>query len=207
MIYVGTKAKSIIRKAKYNDVIATEFLRNSIKAYAKNAGYMAEKLPFHSKFLKYVSGIDPIAMHTKSETTLRYLLELPKHVNKILQDSDTFERKCRKILIDVQLPPCLVNHSATSLDHWWYSIRKGYLVLSEFSLALLTKFHGLPVKSSFNMMGDMIDKKSCKMKVETHSSIQTVKYAMMAKAIQPQIDLQVFSKEKQTKQSFASPVT
>ena len=102
MIYVGTKAKSIIRKAKYNDVIATEFLRNSIKAYAKNVAYMAQKLPFHSKFLKYVFGIDPAAMHAKSETTLRYLLELPKYVDNILQDNDTFERKCRKILIDVE---------------------------------------------------------------------------------------------------------
>ena len=53
----------------------------------------------------------------------------------------------------------------------------------------------------------MIDKKSCKMKLETYSSIQIVKYAMMAKVIQPQIDLQVFPKEKQTNQSFASPVT
>ena len=61
---------------------------------------MSQKIPFHSKFLKYVSEIDPVAIHAKSETILSYLLELLKHFNNVLQDSDTFERECCKILIN-----------------------------------------------------------------------------------------------------------
>ena len=60
---------------------------------------------------------------------------------------------------NVELTPCLVNHSPTRAGHWWYSIRKDYPV----SLALLTIFHGLSVESS--MMGDIIEKKSRRIKV------------------------------------------
>ena len=99
LIFVGAKSKSIIGKAKNNDVIVTEFLQNLIKVSAKCSWNMAPKVQFHNTFLKYVCEIDPVAIHAKSETTC-YLLELPKYVSNILQYT-TFLRECYKILIDV----------------------------------------------------------------------------------------------------------
>ena len=50
LIFVGAKAKSIIRKTKNNNVIVTEFLQNFMKAYAKCVRYMSQKFPFHNTF-------------------------------------------------------------------------------------------------------------------------------------------------------------
>ena len=47
--------------------------------------------------------------------------------------------------------------------------------------AALSVFHGPRVESSFNAMGDVMDKKSSQMNMETHSSFQDVKYALKAR--------------------------
>lgn len=88
---------------------------------------MAPKVLFHDKFLKYLCGIDSIAIHAKSETTC-YLLELPKYVSNILQYT-TFLRECYKILINVEIPHCFANHYPTRADHWWHCIQKDYSAL------------------------------------------------------------------------------
>ena len=49
------------------------------------------------------------------------------------------------------------------------------------SLALLTIFHGPRVKSSSIVLGDVMDKKSGRINMSTHSAIQTVKYSLNAK--------------------------
>ena len=118
LIFVGAKAKSIIGKAKNNDVVVTKFLHNAIKAYAKCTRYMALKRLFHNMFLKYVvSGIDPVVIHAKSETTLRYLLELPKHISNILQDSDIFEENVAKsfLMLIYKLVLPIITHKGRSL--------------------------------------------------------------------------------------------
>ena len=49
------------------------------------------------------------------------------------------------------------------------------------SLALLTIFHGPRVESSSIVLGDVMDKKSGRINMSTHSAIQTVKYSLNAK--------------------------
>ena len=49
------------------------------------------------------------------------------------------------------------------------------------SLALLTIFHGPRVESSSIVLGDIMDKKSGRINMSTHSAIQTVKYSLNAK--------------------------
>ena len=49
------------------------------------------------------------------------------------------------------------------------------------SLALLTIFHGPRVESSSIVLGDVMDKKTGRINMSTHSAIQTVKYSLNAK--------------------------
>ena len=45
---------------------------------------------------------------------------------------------------------------------------------------LLSCFHGPHVESSFNVMSDIIDKKSGKIKIETYNAIQNIKFGLRA---------------------------
>ena len=47
------------------------------------------------------------------------------------------------------------------------------------SLALLSIFHGPRVESSSGMMGNILDKPSGRMNVDTYSAIQTTKYNVL----------------------------
>lgn len=49
------------------------------------------------------------------------------------------------------------------------------------AVAVLSCFHGPQVESSFSLMGEILDPKSSRMKIDTYSAIQTVKYNMKAK--------------------------
>ena len=42
-------------------------------------------------------------------------------------------------------------------------------------------FYGPRVESSFNLMDDIVDKRSTKINVDTFSSIQTIKYGLKAR--------------------------
>ena len=49
------------------------------------------------------------------------------------------------------------------------------------ALAALSCFHGPQVESSFSMMGDILDSRSGRIRVDTYGAIQTVKYSLKAK--------------------------
>lgn len=59
-------------------------------------------------------------------------------------------------------------------------IKKKYPCLSKMVRALLPCFHGTPVESSFNIMNDIIDDKSGRIKVETYNAILNIKYGLKA---------------------------
>ena len=91
-------------------------------------------------------------------------------------------------------------------DLWWYKLVERYPILTKLSLAALTIFHGPPVEGSFSVMGDIMDKKSGRMNVETYSAIQTVKYSLTAKASKSskkQKTIQFFHREDKLKSSVA----
>ena len=84
-------------------------------------------------------------------------------------------------MVDPALPPALNEKRFVGADTWWFELKDKYPLLSKTSLALLTRFHGPKVESSFSVMGDVMDKKSGRMNVSTYSAIQTVKYSLNAK--------------------------
>lgn len=69
------------------------------------------------------------------------------------------------------------------IDHWWGRediYKKKYPCLSKMVRALLPCFHGTQVESSFNIMNDIIDDKSGRIKVETYNAILNIKYGLKA---------------------------
>ena len=76
------------------------------------------------------------------------------------------------------------------------------------SLALLTIFHGSRVESSISVMVDVMDKKSGRINVSTHSVIQTIKYSWNSKTshtFRPK-SAQLFQKSDQLKSPVMSEV-
>ena len=82
-------------------------------------------------------------------------------------DLEDYEKECRKIMVDPTLPPALVEEKFVRADTWWFKLKDQYFLLSKLSLTLLTIFHGPRLKSSFSVMGDVLDKKSGRMNVST----------------------------------------
>ena len=72
-------------------------------------------------------------------------------------------------------PDSLDSHDR--LDIWWANIFKmrGYATLSKIVKAALSIFSGTQVESSFNTMGDVIDKRSCNMDIATYNAVQNVR--------------------------------
>ena len=87
------------------------------------------------------------------------------------------EKECRRIIIDLNLPA--FDEEKNRADIWWYQLKGRYPTICKVSLALLSIFHGPRVESSFSMMGNILDKQSGRMNVDTYSAIQTVKYNVL----------------------------
>ena len=126
-----------------------------------------------NKFLKSVSAIDPQLIRSPNSLVLKRLLNLPSCIKVLSNDQEeVYEKEVRKLLSSSNLPAsgdveCLV---------WWKLIKHSYPCLIKVVTAALSVFHGPCVESSFNVMGDAMDKKSSQMNMETYSSLQDVKY-------------------------------
>ena len=119
-------------------------MSNALKAYAKSATYMAEKLSLGNKFLKNIVVIDPIAITSRKSIILKLLLKLPFLMKNVLVDEEAemYENDCRRLFVDLNLPDVLRNNKPVRADNWWWQLNEKYPVLSKLSLAALTVFHG-----------------------------------------------------------------
>ena len=125
-----------------------------------------------NEFLKSVSAIDPQLIRSPNSLVLKRLLNLPSCI-KVLSN----EKEVRKLLSSSNLPEsgdleCLV---------WWKLIKHSYPCLFKVVTAAVSVFHGPRAESSFNVMGDVMDKKSCQINMETYSIFQDVKYGLKAR--------------------------
>ena len=93
----------------------------------------------------------------------------------------------RALLINPQLPTTM-DDKKRKVDRmtWWSSLNKRYPAVFKMVTVVLSIFHGPRVESSFIVMGDVIDKKSGRMNMETYSSIKDIKYGLQAR--QPSAD-------------------
>ena len=84
------------------------------------------------------------------------------------------EKECRSIIIDLNLPA--FDEEKNRVGIWWYQLTRRYLTSCKGSLALLSIFHGPRVELLFNMIGNILDKQSGRINIDTYSAILTVKY-------------------------------
>lgn len=135
------------------------------------------KIPLMNPVLRSASAIDPLSRgHDVSQ---EQLLKLPRLVTNVLapEDCDAFELEIRRFQIDSTLPPAQTDMSSR-IDDWWTKVFETgtYPLLSRMVKALLSCFHGPQVESAFNLMGDVLDSRSHRLRMETYSSVMSVKY-------------------------------
>ena len=108
---IGTIATKIIKKLRKDDEIVGDFLDNVLTAYSSCALHTVKKLLLRNNFLKAVTGIDPVAILTKSTVTSKAIIHLPDIVTNALQSEQikNYEKECRKILLDITLPQAIVD--------------------------------------------------------------------------------------------------
>ena len=184
MLFVGQKAKHIIQSAKAGDTTVQEFLTAAAKAYKTCGEYTQNKLPLQNKTLKSLATIDPEFILSKMEVLLNYLLGLPDLLVHVLdgdEKHEEYEKEVRKLMFDNTLPACTdENGDEVDIVHWWSAISTKYPLTYKIVMAVLSIFCTPRVESSFNIMGDTIDKKSNRMKVNTFNASQDIKYALQA---------------------------
>ena len=141
-------------------------------------------------------------IRSPNSLVLKRLLNLPSCIKVLSNDQEeVYEKEVRKLLSFSNLPEsgdleCLV---------WWKLVKHSYPCLFKVVTAALSVFHGPRVESSFNVMGDVMDKKSSQMNMETYSSSQDVKYGLKArkpKSSKSSRSVEYFSREDK----YFSPV-
>ena len=182
MLFVGQKAKHIIQSAKAGDTTVQEILTAAAKAYKTCGEYAQNKLPLQNKTLKSLASIDPEFILSKMEVVLNYLLGLPDLVHVLGGDEkhEEYDKEVRKLMFDNTLPACTdKNGDEVDVVHWWSAISTKYPLTYKIVMAMLSIFCTPRVESSFSIMGDTIDKKSNRMKVNTFNASQI--YNMLSK--------------------------
>ncbi|XP_060084683.1 uncharacterized protein LOC132563943 [Ylistrum balloti] len=176
-MFMGVNALRTV-KENIKSYIVRSFLENLESAYVASGHVLKTKLPIGNSLLQSLSAIDPCARG--HSLTLQYLQNLALKVDNVLseEEKNQYERELRRYQRDEKLP----EFENMRIDTWWADVQmKGqYPVLSKMVLSLLTCFHGPQVEGSFSMMGDIMDPKSSRMKIETYSAIQTVKSTLQA---------------------------
>lgn len=192
MFLGASTEKLIIGKINHDDV--QSFLEQVKDAYIQCGKYLQKILPLKNPLIKCLSAIDPQARG--HSITLNRLKRLPTLVKNILseEEEEEYSREVHIYQVDKTLPSyCSESGENMRIDEWWAKLLKlnKFPFLTKMVLALLSCFHGPQVESSFSMMGNILDKESGNMKIETFSAIQTVKYKLQS---QQKSALQFFKK-------------
>ena len=178
LLFVGRDAAAVI-KAKRNSPVVTKFLTR-----ARDAKYMQKKLPLDNKILRRFASIDPQVIMSRSETVLSTLLKLPDYINALdgEKQREEYEQEARSLMGSQELP-ALEDDDGNGVKcfDWWIQVSTKYPLVFKIVTAILSNFCGPKVESSFSVMGEVVDKKSGSMNIETYSTIQTIKYELKVK--------------------------
>ncbi|KAH3770278.1 hypothetical protein DPMN_171562 [Dreissena polymorpha] len=138
---------------------------------------MQQKLPLANPVLTSASAIDPIIRTSVHTSAL--LNKLPTLVHEVLHGEEEEEKYATEVK-DYQVDRFLPSHSGLRIDHWWAAVNATgkYPTLCKMVLSLLSCFHGPQVESSFNVMGDILNSRTGRMKIETYSAIQSTRYGL-----------------------------
>ena len=181
LLFIGLKAKKLVDKFGNENSVVVEFLDRVKKAYIECGLYLQKKLPLENNNLKAFTAIDPVIVTSPNELVLKRLLSLPSLVPSLLNDDDEepYEKEVRAVMVDSNLPSanCMLNGKQQEVEclKWWKLVKEGYPHLFKVITGILSIFHGPRVESSFNVMGDIIDKKSGRI------NLGKIKYSLKAR--------------------------
>lgn len=118
---------------------------------------MQGKLPLENKVLQAASAIDPAARgHSLTVGTLKSLKDEVGILTE--EEEEVFDLE----QVDANLPA--ISEELPRIDSWWAKIAssKKYNKVCKVVFAILSIFHGPQVESTFNTMGDVINKPNLK---------------------------------------------
>ncbi|KAG1714420.1 DNA-directed RNA polymerase III subunit RPC1 [Nymphon striatum] len=192
-MFIGFSTEKALQQL--DEISAGQFLTKAQTAFKACAGYMQKKLPLTNATLRRLSAIDPTAVG--HSLTLLHLKKLPKTFPTVLNMSErqSYDREVHAFQLDCNLPPAYhLDETPVQLDHWWRDVIKmgKYPALTKMAKAIMSCFHGPLVESSFNLMQDILDTRSGRMKIETFNAFQTVKYSITA---QKKSSLELFDRQ------------
>jgi len=176
-MFVGAANRKIVRSLSSKDANVEKFRASAATGYILCARYLLQKLPLDNGLLRAASAIDPAV---RGDTYTAWLWNsLPEKVDKVLnseEEAEKFAVEVKNYQVDRSLPP----HEDVKIDQWWAAVNQtnNYPNLCQMVFTLLSCFHGPQVESSFNVMGDILNSRTGRMKIETYSAIQSTKYSL-----------------------------
>lgn len=174
-MFLGAAKKRV--RAKPKSTIVLQFLDQTKKGYLSCAKYLLKKMPITNAFLRAAQALDPACRgHT---VVIKRLNSLGDLLSVVLTKEEQVEysREVRGYNIDNKLH---IQHE--QLDLWWAAVEKSgkYHASAKVALASASCFHGPQVEAAFSSVGNILDENAASMKIETYSSIQTVRYYLMS---------------------------
>ena len=177
MVFLGRSTEATLKSLSKEE--GKLFRVKVLDAYIDCASVLLSKMPLRNRCLRLLSAIDP---ETRGTTrTLSYMKDLPGVLTNVLseEDHDEYYKEVRQFHTDESLPPL---NEGQRIDHWWTKVLVSgkYNTLSKMVMAALSIFSGPHVESSFSVMSNIMQSKSSRLQVETFSSLQTIKYSILA---------------------------
>ena len=180
-MHTGSYAQKELSALRAKDRLVLLFLETAQKGFIGCGEYLKRKLPINN-VLKSMAALDPESEHCHNSVQ-KCLKELSAIASNILNltpeealersNADELEAKerekndlyCQQVdmfCTSQNLLPGRVKDKPAEVDEWWAAVKKTgkYQLLYSKASALLTCFHGPKVESSFNLMGDIMDKRS-----------------------------------------------
>ena len=118
-LFIDLKAKNIVDKLDYENVIVVEFPDCVMKVCGCGL-YLQNKLPLENDTLKGFTTIDPPTGTSPKELVLTRLLSLPSLVSSVLnEDDEECSNNIRTVMVDSNLPSAnfMVNDKEQDVDY------------------------------------------------------------------------------------------
>ena len=151
LLLIGNLSKKLVTKGAVNDEVVNKFLDETFAAYQSCGEYIQKQLPLENEALKKFSIIDLKIVTSSSKLVRKWFNDIPTVLVNVLtsEEQDEYDSEVRKLLVDAQLPSAL-DSKRDDVDclTWWISVSKKCPVLFKVVRAILSIFHGPPVKSS-----------------------------------------------------------
>ena len=190
-VFLGQSTDKLLEKWQ-----EPEFVEKAKSAYKNCTTYLLKKMHINNFMLRHLSAIDPQVQG--NEITLCHLKRFLQLISNVLnkEEEQKFgEEEVYTYHVDDKLPSAFdINGEVKRIDKWWMEVQRldECPNICKIVFALLSCFSCPVVESSFSIMGNVMDKMTNRLNIESLSAIQTIKYWLSAKN---QSAIKTFQKE------------